>query len=115
MARSTGPMVAAILVLVPYAAHPQTLVPERTLALNAAHEVVTAALEQCRQDGSHVTVTILDRAGRTAAVLHDDGANPHTIENSLRKAYTSLTFRTPSGEYGKRVMRAVSRRTPCRR
>jgi uncharacterized protein GlcG (DUF336 family) len=25
------------------------------------------------------------------------------VENSLRKAYTTLTFRTPSGEYGKRV------------
>jgi len=35
--------------------------------------------------------------------LHDDGANPHTIENSLRRAYTSLTFRTPSGEFGKRM------------
>ncbi|HEX9869061.1 MAG TPA: heme-binding protein [Candidatus Tectomicrobia bacterium] len=89
MARSTGPMVAAILVLVPYAAHPRTLVPERTLALNAAHEVVTAALEQCHKDGSHVTVTVLNRDGRTAVVLHDDGDNPHTIENSLRKAYTS--------------------------
>jgi hypothetical protein len=26
--------------------------------------------------------TVLNRAGRTAVVLHDDGANPHTIENS---------------------------------
>jgi uncharacterized protein GlcG (DUF336 family) len=48
-------------------------------------------------------VTVLDRSGQTKVVLHDDGANPHTIENSLRKAYTSLTFRVPSGEYGKRV------------
>jgi len=96
-------VMAATLALVPYAAHTQTLVTKRTLSLNAAHEAAMAALEQCRRDGYKATVTVLNRAGRTAVVLHDDGANPHTIENSLRKAYTSLTFRTPSGEYGKRV------------
>jgi uncharacterized protein GlcG (DUF336 family) len=96
-------VVAATLALVPYTARTQTLVIERTLALNAAHEVAMAALEQCRKDGYKVTVTVLNRAGRAAVVLHDNGANPHTIENSLRKAYTSLTFRTPSGEYDKRV------------
>jgi uncharacterized protein GlcG (DUF336 family) len=94
---------------VPYVAHAQTaaptptLVTERTLAFQAAHAAAMAALEQCRKDGYKVTVTVLNRAGRTAVVLHDDGANPHTIENSLRKAYTSLTFRTSSGEFGKRV------------
>ena len=103
MTRSMWLILAATLALVPCAANTQTLVTERTLSLNAAHEAARAALEQCRKDGYHVTVTVLNRAGRTAVVLHDDGANPHTIENSLRKAYTSLTFRTPSGEFGKRV------------
>ena len=109
MTSSTWMVLAATLAMVPYVAQAQTapstptLVTERTLSLNAAHEAATAALEQCRKDGYKVTVTVLNRAGRTAVVLHDDGANPHTIENSLRKAYTSLTFRTPSGEFGKRV------------
>jgi uncharacterized protein GlcG (DUF336 family) len=85
------------------AATPPALVTERTLSFSAAHETAMGALEQCRKDGYKVTVTVVNRAGRTAVVLHDDGANPHTIENSLRKAYTSLTFRTPSGEFGKRV------------
>jgi uncharacterized protein GlcG (DUF336 family) len=109
MIARTWLIVAAILVIVPSVSHAQpaastpTLVTERTLSFNAAHEAAMAALEQCRKDGYTVTVTVLNRAGRTAVVLHDDGANPHTIENSLRKAYTSLTFRTPSGEFGKRV------------
>ena len=109
MTRSTWLILAATLVLAPYAAHaqpaasPPTLVSERTLSFDAAHEAAMAALEQCRKDGYKVTVTVVNRAGRTAVVLHDDGANPHTIENSLRKAYTSLTFRSPSGEFGKRV------------
>lgn len=80
-----------------------TVLNVRTLSFAAAHEAATVALAQCKSNGYAVTVTVLDRLGRTKVVLHDDNANPHTIENSLRKAYTSLTSRTTSGEYGKRV------------
>ena len=94
---------AAILSSVPCFANAQAVVSERTLSYGAALEMATTALEACRKEGYKVTITVLNRAGRTKVVLHDDGANPHTIENNLRKAYTSLTFRSPSGEYGKRV------------
>ena len=94
-------MVAAILATVSCMAVAQAVVSERTLSLNAAMEMATVALEACRKEGYKVTITVLNRAGRTAVVLHDSGANPHTLENSLRKAYTSLTFRRPSGEFGK--------------
>src|SRR5262249_11807500 len=87
----------------PAAAGAQALITERSLSQDTAREAATAALEQCRKNGYHVTVTVLDHSTRTKVVLHDDGANPHTIENSLRKAYTSFTFRIPSGEYGKRA------------
>jgi uncharacterized protein GlcG (DUF336 family) len=76
---------------------------EKTLTLDAAIDVATTALARCRKDGYTVTVTVLDRSARTKVVLHDDGANPHTIENSLRKAYTALTYREPSGAFGKRI------------
>jgi len=91
------------LAIVPCEAQAQVLLTERNISFSAAHDAATAALEQCRKNGYHVTVTVLDRTARTRVVLHDDGANPHTIENSLRKAYTSLTFRTTSGAFGKRV------------
>jgi uncharacterized protein GlcG (DUF336 family) len=32
-----------------------------------------------------------------------DGAAPHSAEHSLRKAYTALTYRMPSADYGKRA------------
>ena len=95
---------AATLAVVPCAARAQTVLTLRTLSFDAAHEAATAALEACRKNGYKVTVTVLDNRGGTKVILHDDGANPHTIENSLRKAYTSLTFRVPSGEYGKRIV-----------
>ena len=94
---------AAILAALPCATSAQTLVTERTLSVNAAMEMATAALEACRKHETQVTITVLDHAGRTKVVLRDDGANPHSVEHSLRKAYTALTYRMPSSEYGKRA------------
>ena len=93
--------VAFVLPAVPSGA--QGLVTERTLSLNAALELATTAMEACRKHGSRVTITVLDHAGRTKVVLREDGSNPHSVEHSFRKAYTSLTYRMPSGEYGKRA------------
>lgn len=101
MKNSIWMLLAASLVLVPCTAGAQAVVTERTLSLNAAMEMATVALEACRKEGYKVTITVLNRAARTRVVMHDDGANPHTLENSLRKAYTALTFRRPSGEFGK--------------
>ncbi len=79
------------------------LVSERSISLTSAMTLATAALERCRADGYKVSVTVLNRHARTAVVLSDDGVNPHTIENSLRKAYTAFTTRSPSADMGKRV------------
>ena len=49
---------------------------------------------------------MVDAAGRVKASLRDDGAAPHTAEHSMRKAYTALSYKTPSAEYGKRVREA---------
>lgn len=79
------------------------LVTERSISLAAAMELATAGLERCRADGYKVTVTVLNRHARAAVVLSDDGVNPHTVENSMRKAYTAFTTRSPSGEMAKRT------------
>ena len=101
--RSIRRLVPLILACLPWAAGAQALLTERTLATMAANEAAVAALEQCRKEGHRVTVTVLDHAGRTKVMLRDDGANPHTVQHSLNKAYTALTYRTASGEYGKRA------------
>ncbi|HEY2899484.1 MAG TPA: heme-binding protein [Polyangia bacterium] len=100
-AKITFGMIATV-ALVPGLASGQALLSERTISLNAAMEMATASLERCRADGYKVTVTVLNRHARTAVVLSDDGANPHTVENSMRKAYTAFTTRAPSVEMGKR-------------
>lgn len=92
-----------LLAVVPLRGNTQVLRTEQTLSFSAALEAAQAAMGQCRKDGYKVTVTVLNRSGRTSVVLHDDNANPHTLENSLRKAYTALTYRQPSGDFGKRI------------
>ena len=96
-------LVAAFLAVVPCAYGAQALVNERTLSVDAALEIATAALANCRPHGVPVTITVIDHAARVKVVLRDDGANLHSSEHSLRKAYTALTYAMPSGEYGKRA------------
>ena len=87
---------------VPAVAQAQSaVISQRSISFAAALEAAKTGLEACQKGGYVVTVTVLGRHGRTLVVLSDDNANPHTIENSFRKAYTSLTFRRPSGEFGK--------------
>jgi uncharacterized protein GlcG (DUF336 family) len=91
-----------MLALVPCAGA-QTTITEQSLSANAAMELAQTALEACRKHGSRVTITVLDHAGRTKLAIRDDGASPHSVEHSYRKAYTALTYRMPSGDYGKRA------------
>jgi uncharacterized protein GlcG (DUF336 family) len=97
---------AMMLAFVPGAAGAQAIVIERTLSVAAALELATTALEACRKHGSRVTITVLDHAGRTKVMLRDDGSNPHSVEHSLRKAYTALTYKMSTGDYGKRAAKS---------
>jgi uncharacterized protein GlcG (DUF336 family) len=80
----------------------QSVVNEATLSTDAAVQVALGALAQCRKDGQKVTVSVVDHAGREKVRIRDDGAAPHSEVHAFRKAYTALTYRMPSAEYGKR-------------
>jgi uncharacterized protein GlcG (DUF336 family) len=95
------PLLAALALAVPASA--ESIVAEPALSADAAIEVARGALAECRKDGQKVSVTVVDQAGRPKVTLRDDGAAPHTAEHSFRKAYTALTYRMPSADYGKRV------------
>jgi uncharacterized protein GlcG (DUF336 family) len=82
----------------------QDVLTEKALSLDMAHAIAQGALEKCRADGYHVSVTVLDRDGLVKAAFRDDGAGPHTIVTSRRKAFTSVTFRQPSADWAKRVL-----------
>jgi uncharacterized protein GlcG (DUF336 family) len=79
------------------------LLSHKDLSLATALTIATTAAETCKGQGYRVSVTILGREGQVIVQLRGDEAPPHTIENSQKKAYTSRTFRIPSGEFVQRV------------
>jgi uncharacterized protein GlcG (DUF336 family) len=83
-------------------AHAQ-LIQHKDLSLATALAIATTAEDTCQAQGNRVSVTVVGREGQVIVLLRGDGASPHTVENSRRKAYTARTFRIPSGEFAKRV------------
>ena len=81
----------------------QSVLNEKQISLELAGEIATAAMKQCRQDGFHVSVVVLDRGGDVKIIMRDDGAGLHSLDGARRKAYTALTFRISSAEFTKRV------------
>jgi uncharacterized protein GlcG (DUF336 family) len=69
-----------------------------------AQAIAQGALAKCRADGNHVSVTVLDRDGLLKIAFRDNGAGPHTIVTSRRKAFTSVTFKQLSGQWAHRVL-----------
>jgi uncharacterized protein GlcG (DUF336 family) len=79
------------------------LIEHKDLSLATALAIATTAEDTCQAQGNRVSVTVVGREGQVIVLLRGDGASPHTVENSRRKAYTARTFRIPSGEFAKRV------------
>ncbi|HTL62301.1 MAG TPA: heme-binding protein [Nitrospira sp.] len=88
---------AAVLSL-PFRAGADELPKEAVLPLAMATKAVQAALEACKKDGYRVSVSVVDRAGVLRAMGRADGAGPHTVESSRKKAYTASSLRRPTTE-----------------
>ena len=56
-------------------------------------------MEDCRERGYQVAVTVTDRFGLTQVVLRDRFAGTHTLETSRRKAWTAASFRIDTLEF----------------
>lgn len=70
-----------------------TDLPQRPyLPLTMAQQAAAAALQKCAADGYRVSVSLVDRAGVSQVVTRADGAGPHTINSSFRKAYTAASL-----------------------
>ena len=80
---------------VPVAA--EELPREAVLPLSLASTAVKAAVDHCAKDGYRVSVAVVDRAGVLRSFSRADGAGPHTVESSEKKAYTAASMRGPTG------------------
>jgi uncharacterized protein GlcG (DUF336 family) len=76
----------------------EDLPKESALPIGAANKAIQAALEACKKDGYRVSVSVVDRAGILRAMGRADGAGPHTVDSSRKKAYTAASMRRPTTE-----------------
>ncbi|MBB6308825.1 GlcG/HbpS family heme-binding protein [Xanthobacter tagetidis] len=79
------------------------LIVHKDLSLAAALTIATTAAERCSTQGYKVAVAVVGRDGQILVHLRGDGAPPHAIENSYRRAFTALTYRRPSAAVEQRV------------
>ena len=75
------------------AATAEDILQQKNISLALATEAATAALQFCSAKGWKVSVAVVDRAGQLKTQLRADGAGPHTLDSSRRKAYTSASLR----------------------
>ncbi|WP_189799530.1 heme-binding protein [Tateyamaria sp. syn59] len=66
---------------------------ERSIPLDWALAAATAAEAKCTELGFAVTVTVVDQRAQPRVTLMKEGAFPHTIETSSRKAITAASRR----------------------
>lgn len=81
-----------------YSVFADELPRESVLPLGLANKAIHAALEACKKDGYRVSVSVVDRAGVLRAMGRADGAGPHTVDSSRKKAYTAASIRRPTTE-----------------
>lgn len=87
---------STLLVLSGIAAAQEAAFQTRSLTPETALVAARAALESCRKQGFQVGVAVVDRSGVTQVFLRDRFAGPHTVEVAADKAWTALSFRTPT-------------------
>ena len=71
---------------------------EAVLPVSLAVKAAQAGMEKCTADGYRVSVAVVDRAGVLRALVREDGAGPHTIDSSRKKAYTAVSMKRPTQE-----------------
>jgi uncharacterized protein GlcG (DUF336 family) len=80
----------------------QTLA-RKDISAEIAMTIASTAIADCKAKGWNVSVAVVGRNGEIIAHVRGNNTGPHTMDNSYRKAYTSRTFRIPSGEMVKRL------------
>ena len=78
------------------------LVPIPRMSLDTALSAAQTTIDTCRKEGVQVAVTIVDRGGHSQVVLRDVLAMDLTLAISRNKAYTALSFNTPTSQLTQR-------------
>jgi uncharacterized protein GlcG (DUF336 family) len=95
-------LAACIAALLSSGASAQVL-QEKNIPMGIALELAQGAVKACSADGYNVAAAVVDRAGVLRILLRADNAGVHTPDAARRKAYTSASTRTPTGQMAKNV------------
>ena len=68
----------------------------RQMTPETALKAANAAMAKCRAQGYQVAVAVVDRGGIVQVMLRDRLAGPHTIDVAANKAWTAVSFKTPT-------------------
>lgn len=94
----------AFVMLMPYTVPASDELPkESVLPLALAGKAIQASLDACKKDGYKVSASVVDRGGVLRAMARADGAGPHTVDSSKKKAYTAASLRRPTTELAESI------------
>ena len=79
------------------------LMTQKSLSLNMAVTIAQTAIATCKSQGYNVSAHVVGRNGEVLVSMRGDNTAPHTMENSMKKAYTARTLRMPSGQFAANV------------
>lgn len=74
-------------------AQAKNVVNESSISLALALKAAKVANDHCLNAGFNSTTTVVDQRGQLKVQLHSDGAFPHTLQTSYRKALTAASRR----------------------
>lgn len=74
-------------------------VTEPQLHWKAADHAVAAAVQKAEELGIRINAAVVDRGGNLLAFQRMNGAFLHSIDIAIDKAYTSVGFGFPTGEW----------------
>lgn len=99
--------VLAVGVAAPAAAE-EPVVNIKRLSMEMALKLAQAAIAQCRKEGVQIGVTVMDRGGHPQVVLRDVLAPDLTLVISRQKAYTAMSFNSPTSAMEDRFTKPFS-------
>ena len=79
------------------------LVNTKDLSVDMAVTIAQTAVQTCKAQGYNVSAHVLGRAGEVLVAMRGDDTGPHTLENSMKKAWTARAQRAPSVNFAKAV------------
>ena len=79
------------------------LVNHKDLSVTTAVTIAQTAVQTCKGQGYNVSAHVLGRNGEVLVAMRGDDTGPHTLENSMKKAWTARAQRAPSVNFANAV------------